>query len=197
MKLGSLVAALTLAGSRSAADFTNTFDGITSGSSVSLTWDGVPAQQYPLCITAQVIVKTGDGFKANAYRVNLTTDASGPSYVWAGVPFPLRRVRSGIYQVELRSASSAGGDTPVLAKSPYFSVGDPGIATGSSPQPTLADSQGGGASGINKPVAIGLGVAIGVPSIAALIVVGWCFRKRQRKAALEKSRLKRSEFVIT
>jgi hypothetical protein len=46
-------------------------------------------------------------------------------------------------------------------------------------------------------VAIGLGVAIGVPSIAALIVVGWCFRKRQRKAALEKSRLKRSEFVIT
>jgi hypothetical protein len=76
MKLGSLVAALTLAGSRSAADFTNTFDGITSGSSVSLTWDGVPAQQYPLCITAQVIVKTGDGFKANAYRVNLTSTLS-------------------------------------------------------------------------------------------------------------------------
>jgi hypothetical protein len=46
-------------------------------------------------------------------------------------------------------------------------------------------------------VAIGLGVAIGVPSLVAGVVVGWCVRKRQRRAAMEKRRLKRSEFVIS
>lgn len=54
-----------------------------------------------------------------------------------------------------------------------------------------------GGPGISKPVAIGVGVAIGVPSVVATIVVMWCLRKRQRKAAMEKRRLKRSEFVIS
>ena len=59
-----------------------------------------------------------------------------------------------------------------------------------------ADSEGGG-SGISKPVAIGIGVAVGVPSAVGTAVVAWCFRKRQRRAAMEKRRLKRSEFVIS
>jgi hypothetical protein len=50
---------------------------------------------------------------------------------------------------------------------------------------------------LSKPVAIGLGVAIGVPSVIATVVVAWCVRKRQRRAALEKRRLERSEFVIS
>jgi hypothetical protein len=63
-------------------------------------------------------------------------------------------------------------------------------------QPTLVDYQSDNASGVSKPLAVGLGVAIGIPSIVALAVVSWCFRKRQRRVALEKRRLKRSEFVI-
>ncbi len=61
----------------------------------------------------------------------------------------------------------------------------------------MVDSPSGGASGISKPVAIGVGVAIGVPSVAATVVVMWCLRKRQRRAALERQRLKRHEFVIS
>jgi hypothetical protein len=122
--------------------------------------------------------------------------------------------------------SWAGDGTALLAKSPFFTISDPVRGAGSSgsgspvrssptpptlpPQfrvpranspgltqrPTSADSQSGDGPGISKPVAIGLGVAIGVPSVAGAVVVGWCFRKRQRRAAMEKRQLKRSEFVI-
>lgn len=64
-------------------------------------------------------------------------------------------------------------------------------------KPTLAETQNSDAPGISKAAAIGLGVAVGVPSIAATVIVGWCLRKRQRRAAMERRRLKRSEFVIS
>lgn len=68
--------------------------------------------------------------------------------------------------------------------------------TGDIQQPPLGDYQGKDASGMSKELAIGLGVAIGVPSIAALGAMSWCVRKRRGRAATEKRRLKRSEFVI-
>ena len=71
--LGHLLAVVVFLVARSIAGFTNAFDGITSGSSVALTWDAVEPQHYPLRITAQVIDKNGDGFSANAYRVNITS----------------------------------------------------------------------------------------------------------------------------
>jgi hypothetical protein len=70
--VGHLLAALVLLAAQSTADFTNAFDGIKSGLGLALTWDAVQPQYYPLCITAQVIDKNGDGFSANAYRVNIT-----------------------------------------------------------------------------------------------------------------------------
>jgi hypothetical protein len=91
MKLNSWVPAATViifvaAGRRSAAEFTNSFDDITRGSSVRLTWDGVQPQQYPLCIAAQVIDKDGeDGFSADAYRVNITSTFLVPAPVHRGV----------------------------------------------------------------------------------------------------------------
>lgn len=71
--LGNLLVALVLYAAQSLAGFTNSFDGIASGSTVLLAWDGAQAQQYPLYITAQVIDKGGDGFSANAYQVNITS----------------------------------------------------------------------------------------------------------------------------
>lgn len=71
--LGYLLATLAFLAVPSWAGFTNTFDGITSGSNLVLTWDPVPPEYYPLCITAQVIDRNGDGFSANAYRVNITS----------------------------------------------------------------------------------------------------------------------------
>jgi len=71
-----LLATLFIAVDQSMAGFTNSFNGITSGSTLPLTWDGVQAQHYPLVITAQVIDKSGDGFSANAYRVNITSMSS-------------------------------------------------------------------------------------------------------------------------
>lgn len=199
MVLGHLLAALLFLAARSRADFTNAFDDITSGSNVVLSWDAVQSQYYPLCITAQVIDKNGDGVSANAYRVNVTTGASGTSYTWAGAPYPLRRIAGGLYQLELRPMSWSGSEVPLLAKSPFFSISDPKNAAqsaGSAGQTAPADSESSGPA-ISKPVAIGLGVAIGLPSVVGMLVVGWCLRKRQRKAAMEKRRLKRSEFVIS
>jgi hypothetical protein len=60
----------------------------------------------------------------------------------------------------------------------------------------VVDDKGDEGSGMSKSMAIGVGVAIGIPSIVALAVVGRCLRKRQRRVAMEKRRLKRHEFVI-
>lgn len=70
---GLLAATVVAADQAMAADFTNSFDGITSGSTVTLSWDGVQSQHFPLYITAQVIDKGGDGSSANAYRMNITS----------------------------------------------------------------------------------------------------------------------------
>ncbi|KAK3906196.1 hypothetical protein C8A05DRAFT_40997 [Staphylotrichum tortipilum] len=197
MKAASLLAALWLALGHARAGFTNSFDGITVGASVTLTWDAVPPQQEPLVITAQVIDKGVGGFRANGYRVNITTTATGTSHLWAGAPYPLREIGGGLYQLELRPAGSgSGGETPLLAKSPFFSISAPGAPAGSKGNGGGSDGGGGGNGAISKPVAIGLGVAVGVPSVVGTAVVLWCLRKRHRKASLEKRRLKRAEFVI-
>lgn len=77
MKFGGPLAALVLSaavGLCSATGFTNSFGAITSGSSVQLTWDDIAAEHFPLCITAQLIERSGeDGYGANAYRVNITS----------------------------------------------------------------------------------------------------------------------------
>jgi hypothetical protein len=74
MKLTGLLATTAVAANQAmAADFTNSFESITSGSTITLSWDGVQEEHYPLYITAQVIDKGGDGFSANAYRVNITS----------------------------------------------------------------------------------------------------------------------------
>lgn len=198
--LSHLLAIVVFLVARCIAGFTNAFDGITIGSSVALTWDAVDPQHYPLRITAQVIDKNGDGFSANAYRVNITTGASGTSYLWAGAPYPLRWVPSGLYQLELRPMSWTGDDVPLLAKSPFFNI-DSGNAVQTdepSDEPTPpADPPGDDGPVISRAAAIGLGVAVGVPAVVGALVVGWCVWKRQQKAATEKRRLKRSEFVIS
>lgn len=80
--LGKLLTLLALAADQSMAepDFTNSFDDIKNGASVSLTWDGIAPQHYPLYITAQVIEKGADAHKANAYRVNLTSMCTHPLF---------------------------------------------------------------------------------------------------------------------
>ncbi|KAK4669284.1 uncharacterized protein QC763_201560 [Podospora pseudopauciseta] len=187
------------------AEFTNSFDGLGEGGSVGLTWEGVKPEYFPLSITAQVIDKgeDGSGSKVTVYKVNITAAATGSSYVWTNMPHPLRWIKSGLYQLELKpSAWTDDGEAPVLARSSFFSVGNyvppaPSPSESSSPEPSKGDkesSSGGG--GVSKSVAIGVGVAIGVPSLVGLVVVGWFFRRRYKRARAEKRRLKRSEFVI-
>ncbi|KAL2159746.1 hypothetical protein VTH06DRAFT_2315 [Thermothelomyces fergusii] len=197
--LGHLLAALALLVAPSWAGFTNGFDGVTCGSDLVLTWDAVPPQYYPLCITAQVIDRNGDGFSANAYRVNITTGASGTSYTWEGVPYPLRAVVGGLYQLELRPMSWPGGDVPLLAKSPTFAIMDSGVVTrpdGSAKEPVPEDPQSESEPAISKAAAIGIGVAIGVVSIGGMLLVGWFLKKRRRRAATEKSPPQRANLDI-
>ncbi|KAK5661377.1 hypothetical protein OQA88_11276 [Cercophora sp. LCS_1] len=182
------------------AGFTNGFGEVTAGSTLGLKWTGVEEKYYPLCVTAQLIEKGGDGVKATAYKANVTVDVKGNSFSWTGVPYPLRHATEGMYQLELRPVSWDGGSAPVLAKSPFFKIGEAirNTQTGATPTPTLVDYGGGGGSGsgVNRSLAIGLGVAIGVPSVIALALVSWCFRKRQRRATMEKRRRTRRDFVI-
>lgn len=70
---GTVLAVAALGAAQVLAEFTNSFDGITSASSVTLSWSDVAAQNYPLCITVQVIDRGEDGFSANAYRANITS----------------------------------------------------------------------------------------------------------------------------
>lgn len=80
MRLRSALAAGLVAATAAfdgvAAGFTNSFDNITSGSTITLAWqegDVAQAKNNPLCIEAHVIERNGDGYSANAYRVNLTS----------------------------------------------------------------------------------------------------------------------------
>jgi hypothetical protein len=50
---------------------------------------------------------------------------------------------------------------------------------------------------LNRSASIAVGVVIGVFSITALGIVGWCFRRRQRNAREERRRRKRLDFVIS
>ncbi|KAK3501485.1 hypothetical protein B0T13DRAFT_510054 [Neurospora crassa] len=121
------------------AEFTNSFTSLSYGSAVRLTWDTttalVPPESYPLFITAQLIdnietdVGGGDTGTVTVYRMNITREmdsSSNNAFEWTGIPSPLRWSPQGLYQVELHG--SADG-TP-LAKSPFFTLGQPPYASG-------------------------------------------------------------------
>ncbi|KAK0741082.1 hypothetical protein B0T18DRAFT_393766 [Schizothecium vesticola] len=185
------------------AEFTNSFDDVVAGSTLAVAWDGIPQEAYPLAVTGQVIERTGDrdGANVNMFRVNVSFISTGNTFKWENAPYPLRYVPRGMYRLELRSTTWAGeGIAPLLAKSPTFNMRESkGTKTnggGGGTAPTVIDYQSSGSPGINRPLAIGLGVAIGIPSVVALGIVSWCFRRKQRRAALEKRR-RRHDFVIT
>lgn len=62
----------------------------------------------------------------------LAAAASGTSYLWTSVPYPLRWIPSGLYQLELRPSSPTGEDTSLLAKSPFFTISESGTVGDSS-----------------------------------------------------------------
>lgn len=66
------------------AGFTNGFGDVTAGSTLGLKWDGVDEKYYPLCVTAQLIERGGDGLKATAYKANVTGGFSS-SFVKLGL----------------------------------------------------------------------------------------------------------------
>ncbi|KAK4449107.1 hypothetical protein QBC34DRAFT_463743 [Podospora aff. communis PSN243] len=196
--LGSCWVLAAFVGTASAG-FTNAFEGVKAGQALELSWEKVEERYLPVCITAQLIHKGKDGTSATVYKANVTSGLTGTSFTWQGVPFPLNHVPEGMYQLEIHPAGMTGSGGPLLAKSPFFEIGNMSVGAGDEKKdkpPSSGDNKGGGSSSVNKPLAIGLGVAIGVPSVIALVVVGWCFRRRRRMALLEKRRRTRRDFVI-
>ncbi|KAK0643119.1 hypothetical protein B0T16DRAFT_429868 [Cercophora newfieldiana] len=195
-----LLMVLAVMTSGAAAAFTNGFEGVKAGSELRLVWEAVEERYYPLCVTAQMIQKGSDGVSATVYKANVTSAVNGTSYVWKGVPFPLNHVADGMYQLEIHPAAMTGSHPQLLAKSPFFEVGkmESGNTDSKSDKPSTPgnNQSGNAASNVNKPLAIGLGVAIGVPSVVALVLVGWCFRRRRRRTVMEKRRRTRRDFVI-
>ncbi|EGS18605.1 uncharacterized protein CTHT_0052100 [Thermochaetoides thermophila DSM 1495] len=120
-----------------AAQFTNSFDNVRSGSSLLLTWEGVKREHYPLYITAQVIQEreSEDGrIRADAWRMNITAGMTESSYEWTSVPYPLRWIPSGLYQLELWSMRWTEEDQlpPLLAQSSVFRISEPETGNGQS-----------------------------------------------------------------
>jgi len=156
-----------------AAQFTNSFDNVRSGSSLLLTWEGVKREHYPLYITAQVIQEReseGGRIRADAWRMNITGVFFRPlkitswkghgggswfarsikveganldktiagmtesSYEWTSVPYPLRWIPSGLYQLELWSMRWTEEDQlpPLLAQSSVFRISESETGNGQS-----------------------------------------------------------------
>lgn len=69
-----MMAALGFLSMASAADFTNSFDDVVGGAALTVSWDGIPKEAYPLALTGQVIETTGDrnGANVNQFRANVT-----------------------------------------------------------------------------------------------------------------------------
>jgi len=191
------LAVVVFAGTASAG-FTNGFSGVKAGESLELSWEKVEERHLPVCITAQLIHKGKDGSSATVYKANVTSGVNGTSFTWKGVPFPLNHVPEGMYQLEIHPAGMTGSGSPLLARSPFFEIGSASAGSGKDEDkpPAPGDNKGGNPSGVNKPLAIGLGVAIGVPSVVALVLVGWCVRRRRRRVLLERRRRTRRDFVI-
>jgi len=64
-------------------------------------------------------------------------------------------------------------------------------------QDNLDDQNGDSPTKNKKTLAVGLAVAIGVPSVIAIVVLARILRKRQQRLANERRKGKRAEFVIT
>ena len=62
-------------------------------------------------------------------------NATGNTFTWSHVPFPLHYVPTGMYQLELRPAAWASGHPPLLAKSTFFTIKEKTSATGPSLSP--------------------------------------------------------------
>ena len=50
--------------------------------------------------------------------------------------------------------------------------------------------------GVNKTLALGVGVSIGVTSVIVFTIIGHVLRKRHKRVLQEKRRRRRFEFVI-
>jgi len=85
-----------------------------------------------------------------------------------------------------------------VIKSAWLELASNALLAQPSEPPTLVDYQGTKSTppSVNKPLAIGLGVSFGIPALVTLALLSWCFRRRQRRAMLEKRRIMRSEFII-
>ncbi|KAH8905632.1 hypothetical protein BR93DRAFT_929902 [Coniochaeta sp. PMI_546] len=183
------------------ADFIGvSFDRIIENGSLNLTWDntGLGADSFPLVVAISLINQTESG--AFGVKTNLSSSVNTTSYLWQGLPYPAPYLPTAQYQVEIRSAQvNTSNIHSVVARSPFFLIHQALQPTVSSP----ADTNDGSASETPRPgslsrnASIGIGVVASVFSIMALGIVGWCFRRRQRRAREETRRRKRMEFVIS
>ncbi|KAB5535085.1 hypothetical protein GE09DRAFT_348885 [Coniochaeta sp. 2T2.1] len=186
---------------RCVADFTGvSFDRITEGDSLDLTWDssGLERDSFPLVITVSLINQTDSG--VYGVKTNLSTIVNTTSYVWQGLPYPAPFLPTAQYQVEIRSllAGSSNGQS-VVARSPFFAV-RPALQTDAFPPADAGDEpapDSPGHRGLSRNASIALGVVVGAFSLMGVGVVVWGFRRRQRRLREAKRRQKRLAFVIS
>ncbi|KAL1899805.1 hypothetical protein Sste5346_002671 [Sporothrix stenoceras] len=208
------------------ASFTSSFDSITQGQTLNLTWSPIDAKYEPLSITARAINRTL-GNRANSFLVTIAPHLTNTSmFTWKMVPFPLQFMPTGIYEVEIRpaiwnlSANEPGSLTvPVLARSSFFSITKDGSsgsqmgsgsASGSHTGNTLpgddpnqlmygqSETKSSHSSSAHRRLALGLGISLGVAGALALVGILYVARRRHLCKAAEAQRQleKREDFGV-
>ncbi|KAK1771179.1 hypothetical protein QBC33DRAFT_597861 [Phialemonium atrogriseum] len=196
--LGHVLLLVSSWGQQCRADFTTTFEDVTQGSVLALAWGDVDPDSLPLIIGVSLINKTEDG-SAYGVKINISTTVTDSSFLWPNVPYPVAYIPTAMYQVEVRPSHWKGDQQPVLARSPFFTIGPshPEGQPGTSPSPDDPQpTQPGSSPHPNRRLAVALAVGIGLPSLVAGVLVGWCVRRRRRRAAEALRRRRRMEFVI-
>lgn len=143
-----------------------------------------------------------------ALRHEADAIATGSTYHWPDVPYPLPYLSTGLYSVEIRSSvadKEGGTDAVVLAKSPFFPIFEPPPAAGprtssspKAPKGSVVPQEGPETKiiGPTNKLALGLGLGCGVPSAIAMGFLIHVLGKRRAKMLEEKRRKQRFEFVI-
>ncbi|KAL8363088.1 hypothetical protein RB601_009060 [Gaeumannomyces tritici] len=187
-----------------AAEFTQTFSGLTKDADLALEWGGIDVRYTPLTIHAVVVNRTGDENRANVFRRDLAVGIQGTAWVWKSMPSPLPYLATGQYQVEIRTEArantTAGSAPPLLPKSPYFSImkvkslqptGNPGAAL-----PSPASDSGGSGRPSNKTISLAVGIVV---TLVVLLLAGascLCWRRRYLRAKRTKKRENKFDVVI-
>lgn len=203
-----VVFALACAITSARAAFTNSFDGLTHGRRVEVSWDKLSAGDQPAYLSGRIFNETENGVVS--FQANLSIGITDTTFSWINAPYPLPYMPTAQYELELlpenppaASDGASNGQTS-LAKSDLFYIihssseedggsRNPTVITEPHPTTEPTKSRGGPSTAI---IIVAVCVGLGVPILAGIGVWIWCMRRERRRRQYEESRRIRYQTII-